>query len=111
VSRFGTDARVLMERPDQQSKIEEQIMSRKADLGLASASQIIRAAHRLYFDPDKNTVKRGAKSTGAGSIMRFVEVLVQLDVNFDIPSLDSETVLSLLPSNEFGKFMSSTSIT
>ncbi|MDQ6734650.1 MAG: hypothetical protein M3Z35_11165 [Nitrospirota bacterium] len=105
VRRFGRDAKVLLGRPDEQSKIEEQIMSRKADMGLASAKEVVRAAFLLYFDAERDIVKRGAKSTGAGSIMRFVEVLTQLDVNFDIPSLKAETILSLLPPQEFGKFI------
>lgn len=108
VRRFDTDAKVLMGRPYEQSKIEEQIMSRKAEMGLASATEVVRAAYRLYYDADRDTVKRGAKSTGAGSIMRFVEVLTQLDVNFDVPSLQADTILSLLPSHEFGGFMKNT---
>ena len=80
-------------------------MSRKAEMGLASAAEVVRAACRLYFDADRDIVKRGAKSTGAGSIMRFVEVLNQLDVNYDVASLTADTILSLLPGHEFGKFM------
>jgi len=105
VQRFGTDAKVLLGRPDEQSKIEEQIMSRKADMGLASATEVVRAAYRLYYDDVRDIVKRGAKSTGAGSIMRFVEVLTQLDVNFDVASLEADTILSLLPVEEFGRFV------
>ena len=105
VRRFDTDAKVLMGRPDQQSKIEEQIMSRKADMGLASSVEVVRAAYRLYYDADKDAVKRGAKSTGAGSIMRFIDVLTQLDVNFDVPSLQADVILALLPRQEFGRFM------
>lgn len=105
VRRFDTEAKVLMGRPHEQSKIEEQIMSRKADMGLATATEVVRAAYRLYYDPDHDAVRRGAKGTGAGSIMRFVEVLTQLDVNFDVPSLTANSILSLLPAHEFGKFM------
>jgi hypothetical protein len=105
VSRFGADARVLMGGPHQQAKIEEQIMSRKADMGLASANEVVRAAYQLYYDPDADAVKRGAKSTGAGSIMRLIDVLAQLDVNYDIPSLEANEIIALLPKKEFGKFL------
>lgn len=105
VRRFDTDAKVLMGRPDEQSKIEEQIMSRKSDMGLANAVEVVRAAYRLYYDADRDVVRRGAKSTGAGSIMRFVDVLTQLDVNFDVPSLKADVILTLLPGHEFGRFM------
>lgn len=107
VSRFGVEARVLMGLPHEQTKIEEQIMSRKRDMGLASSKELVRAAYQLYYDQDKNVVKRGAKSTGAGSIMRLIEVLSQLDVNFDVPSLEATEILALLPKEEFGKFLPS----
>lgn len=105
VSRFGVEARVLMGGPHEQAKIEEQIMSRKRDMGLASSKELVRAAYQLYYDPDKDAVKRGAKSTGAGSIMRLIDVLGQLDVNFDVPSLEASEILALLPRDEFGKFL------
>lgn len=105
VSRFGIEARVLMGGPHEQAKMEEQIMSRKTDMGLASSKEVVRAAYELYYDPDKNAVKRGAKSTGGGSIMRLIDILTQLDVNYDIPSLQAADILSLLPRREFGKFL------
>lgn len=105
VNRFGTEARVLMGGPHEQAKMEEQIMSRKTDMGLASSKEVVRAAYELYYDPDKDAVKRGAKSTGAGSVMRLIDILTQLDVNYDIPSLQASDILSLLPRKEFEKFL------
>jgi hypothetical protein len=105
VSRFGQEARVLMGGPHEQAKMEEQIMSRKSDIGLASSKEVVRAAYLLYYDPDKDVVRRGAKSTGTGSIMRLIDILKQLDVNYDVASLDAQEIVSLLPRAEFAKFL------
>lgn len=105
VSRFGPDARVLMGGASEQSKIEEQIMSRKSDTGLASSPQVVRVANQLYFDADKGSVRKGAKGTGGGSIMRLIEVLAQFDVNYDVSSLSADSIVGLLPQREFERFI------
>lgn len=102
--RFGSYAKVLMGRPDEQTKIEEQIMSRKSEMGLASSTELIRAIYDLYYDESRGVVKRGAKGGGPGSVMRLIDVLGQLDVNYDIASIKAENLLALLPSNEFAKY-------
>lgn len=104
VQRFDMHARVLMERPYQQSKMEEQIMSRKSDLGLAGSPNIIKLIYRLYWDASKNAVLKGAKGDGPGSIMRLITVLRQLDATFDVASLSPDRLLALLPRTEFKRF-------
>lgn len=104
VRRFGMHAKVLLGRPDEQSKIEEQIMSRKSEMGLASSKEVIRAVYELYFDDERGGVKRGAKGGGPGSVMRLIDVLGQLDVNYDVYSMKAEILLALLPDNEFAKY-------
>ncbi|MCZ8172979.1 MAG: hypothetical protein O9272_14695, partial [Brevundimonas sp.] len=51
VATFGSAARVLMEAPHEQSKIEENIMSRRVDFPLAGSEEVVKAVHRLYWDP------------------------------------------------------------
>lgn len=101
VSRFGAHARVLLGRASEQTKIEEQVMSRTADLGLAGSVEFVRLLHRIYWDPTKNAVRKGAKGTGKGSIMRIIEVMQHLDVTYDVQSLSAEQFEELLPRPEF----------
>lgn len=101
VSQFGTKARVLLGRPDEHSKLEEQLMSRKVGASYAYSESVMDVVNRLYWDGPKLKTKRGAKSTGMGSIVRFVQVLRQLDVTYDVASLDANGLYELLPSPEF----------
>lgn len=101
VFTFRDRARVLMERPDQHTKLEEQLLSRKAALHFAYSQQLVEVIHLLYWDPEKGRARRGAKSTGAGSIVRLMDVLRQLEVNFDLLGVDSARILDLLPRPEF----------
>lgn len=105
VARFGTHARVLMDRPDGQSKIEEQVMSRKADWQLSSSESFVRLLNRLYWDSDSQGVRRGARGNGPGSVPRLIKVLEQLDRTYDIPSMTPDEISNLLPIDEFGKFL------
>lgn len=101
VSRFGHHARVLLGGASEQTKMEEQVMSRTADLGLAGSAEFVRLLHRIYWDSKKNAVRKGAKGTGKGSIMRMIEVMQHLDVTFDVQSLTAEQFEHLLPAPEF----------
>jgi len=103
VLRFGEHAAVLMDKIAQ-SKIEEQVMSRRDDPPLAYHVEFIRALHRLYWDIDANEVKTGASSTGPGSIMHMMDLLSQFDLTFDIASLAVDDFMRLLP-NDFKRFI------
>jgi hypothetical protein len=102
VERFGTQARVLMDQPSGQSKIEEQVMSRSTGLQLSTSQPFVKALNRLYWDSDRKEVKRGARGDGPGSIMRLIRVLNQLDATYDFPSLTADEIVDLLPQGEFG---------
>lgn len=54
----------------------------------------------LYLDTDRQAPKPGSQvaTTSGGSIRRFVRVLQQLDVNYDIYGMSGADILSLLPS-------------
>ncbi|MCW4460824.1 hypothetical protein OK349_03835 [Sphingomonas sp. BT-65] len=101
VHRFGPHARVLLGKASEQTKMEEQVMSRTAELGLAGSTEFVRLLHRLYWDPKKNAVRKGAKGQGKGSIMRVIEIMHHLDVTFDVQSLGAEQIEQLLPQPEF----------
>lgn len=101
VSQFGHMARVILGRPDQHTKFEEQLMSRKVGASFAYSKALMEVVNRLYWDGAKLKPKRGAKSTGAGSIVRLIQVLQQIDVTFDVASLDADRIYELLPESEF----------
>ena len=101
MTRFGPHARVLLGKASEQTKMEEQVMSRTADLGLAGSPEFVRFLHRQYWDSKKGEVRKGAKGTGKGSIMRVIEIMQHLDVTFDVQSLVAEQIELLLPQPEF----------
>lgn len=101
VAQFGSNARVMLGAPAEHSKLEEQLMSRKVGSGYAYSSSLMEVVNRLYWDGPSQKTKRGAKSTGKGSVVRLVQVLQQLDVTYDVASLDADRLLALLPVPEF----------
>lgn len=64
---------------------------------------IIEAADNLYWDEAKHNLKRGVGSKGPGSPRRFVNVIGQFELTYDLNSMKSESILELLP-NEFKKW-------
>jgi len=101
VAQFGQKARVLLGTPAEHSKLEEQLMSRKVGSGYAYSTSLMDVVNRLYWDGPNQKTKRGAKSTGKGSVVRLVQVLQQLDVTYDVASIDADRLFALLPAPEF----------
>jgi hypothetical protein len=59
---------------------------------------VMAAANQLYFDPKKLKPKFGAiPKSKAGSMYRFVDVIQQLELNFDLYSMTGDEIISLLP--------------
>jgi len=60
---------------------------------------VLEAAMALYFDPKRGRPKPGAQASHRhpGSVRRFVRVLQQLDVTYDIYGLAGTQILELLP--------------
>ena len=103
VLRFGEYAVVLMGTEIGQSKIEEQVMSRRVDQPLAYHKEFIKTLHRLYWDAEEDNLKSGARGEGPGSIMHMIDLLTQFDMTFDISSLEVDDFMRLLPS-DFNRF-------
>jgi len=65
---------------------------------------IIKAARLLYYDEKKRKPKRGAQDPERpGNLFRFVRVLQQLDLNYDLYGMDAHAILDLLP-DEFDEW-------
>lgn len=79
-----------------ESSIYQEITSRR---DLIANRGVIEAALHLYVDARRGTIKRGAQvQTGApGTIRRFVRVLQQLDLTYDIYGLTGRELAGLLP--------------
>jgi hypothetical protein len=63
----------------------------------------VELATQFYFNPETQKLRRGAGTKGPGGLRRFLGVLQQLDLTFDLHSLTVERLKALLP-NEFGKW-------
>ena len=80
----------------------EQLASRQE---FVSNPGIIEAADLLYFDSTTGKPKRGAASNKRrpGTLRRFVDVIQQFELTYDLHSLSGRQILPLLP-EEFRKW-------
>jgi hypothetical protein len=81
-------------------EIVEQLASRKE---LVTNRGVIELATRLYYDPEKNSFKRGAGSRVKGAARRLAALLDQLDLTFYLYGMTADELLALLP-QEFDRF-------
>lgn len=70
---------------------------------LIACRAVVDTATWLYFDFDREKIKRGAGSKDAGGCRRLIDFLQQIDCTFDLPVLNQDRLRSLLP-EEFSKF-------
>ena len=99
----GNKALLLLGNPvHRPTKFFEEFSSRQVFI---TNSGVIEAANLLYYDYQKNIAKRGAAVTTrkAGTVHRFIDVIQQLDLNYDLYSMNGEEILGLLPP-EFNKW-------
>jgi len=81
----------------------EQFASRQF---IISHKNIVEAIRTLYFDCQKGKPKKGAQSiTKPGNIRRFVSVIQQFELTYDIYTISPERILDLLP-DEFKNWKS-----
>ena len=79
----------------------EQFASRQF---IISHRNIVEVIHRLYWDPRRGKPRSGAQSRRrGGNIRRFVKVIQQFELTYDIYSMSSERILELLP-DEFNRW-------
>lgn len=80
----------------------EQLASRQEFI---SNSSIIELATYLYFDRNKNELKKGAAGKGEGSARRLVGVINQFSRTWDLYGMGYKDIAKLLP-DEFNKYVS-----
>jgi hypothetical protein len=98
VRQYGPLAKYILassEHGIHHSQFTEDFTARR---DMLSNPRLIETAGRLYFDERKHILKRGA-SSARGNVRRFIKVLSQFDLNFDLfgDNLAPEQVLDLLP--------------
>ena len=91
---------LLYQRIHTPGEIVEQIVSRQE---LVQNRAFLKTATELYYDPEKNTLKRGSSSKAGGGPRRLADVFSQFELTRDMFSLDCQEILTLLPI-EFNKF-------
>lgn len=95
--RHGADSILLLSGPVHlEGAIYHEIASRQ---DLIANKGVVGAALRLYLDPERPAPKQGSQDPKAqpGTIRRFVRVLQQLDVTYDIYGMSDKQILELLP--------------
>jgi hypothetical protein len=66
--------------------------------------EVIRLFTQLYWDPTEGKIKRGALShakKARGTLRRFIQLLKQLEVTYDIQGMTASRITALLPLREF----------
>ena len=71
---------------------------------ILAARSAISVANRLYYDPTKNKMRRGAGSKINGSVRRLIDYLQQIRLTFDIHSIEDNHLFDMLP-REFDSFV------
>ena len=94
---------VLCQNPHSPGDFVEQLASRQERI---TNPAIIAAANRLYFDENTRKPKRGAAPNWRkpGTLRRLGDVLDQLDLTYDLYSMSSGDLVSLLP-REFATYL------
>jgi hypothetical protein len=86
--------------PHEVSEVYRELAGRQE---LVTNSAVIAAVTRIYYDDAKGKLKRVGTSRTPGSVRRFVEVLMQLDVTWDLYSMSADELIVMLPP-EFDRF-------
>ena len=95
------DALILLGGPfGSHGEVVEQFASR---LEIVTNRGLIQSLTTLYWDTPSKKLRRGAGGKDAGSARRLADVLLQFDLTWDLYSLNSASLLGLLP-KEFDKF-------
>lgn len=92
----GEKTRLLLaSQLHEENRFHHQIASRQ---NLITNPNIMEALDILYFDQKTQRPKRGAQNQGApGCLYRFIDIIQQLDVTYDLHSIKADRLISLLP--------------
>ncbi len=85
-----------------ESKFHHELASRQT---LITNKGILEAADKMYFKESEGHPKKGAlmKKDAPGTLQRFIDIIQQLDLTYDLYSMSGEEIIALLPP-EFDKW-------
>ena len=86
---------LLCQRPGRPGDLVEQLASRQQ---IVTNPAIMQIATDCFVDAATGQQKRAANSKGAGGARRFVDVLNQFDVTWDLSSISADGLRSMIPS-------------
>lgn len=91
-----------------ESKLNHEFAGRQS---LITNKGIMAAAFQLYFDPSSKKPKRGAqlKKNAPGTLYRFIDVIQQLELNYDLYSMTNDEIMDILPT-EFDQWKASIAV-
>lgn len=103
IRQYGKLARFLLTNPvNKENRLYHQICVRQ---NFVSNPAIMEAAQVLYCSPRTGGLKPGSVSiTEPGGGYRFITIIQQLELTYDLFSMSAEQILSLLP-KEFGPWL------
>ena len=85
---------LLCQKPGRPGDLVEQLASRQQ---LVTNAAIMQTATDCFVDPVKGTQRKSANSKGTGGARRFVAVLSQFDVTWDLSMLSASGLQAMLP--------------
>ena len=101
VYKYGSEAEFLLcKPPNTRGDLLEQLTSVQY---LPNCHSFISAGRALYWDDDTKALKRGAGGKGAGSPRRFMAWIAQIELNYDLFEIGTQTLIEMLPA-EFDRF-------
>ena len=105
VDLYGEDSIFMLgKEPSTRGELTEQILGTQE---LLYSRGVMQLASKLYTDNEKKTFKRNVTSrTKGGTIFRYINLLKQLKINFDLYSISCDELEGMLP-KEFDYFLQS----
>jgi hypothetical protein len=85
---------LLCQHPGRPGELVEQLASRQQ---VVTNSAIVGTATRIFVDPATGRLRRNSSGKGKGSPRRFVAILDQFDVTWDLSSLTAPELDNMLP--------------
>jgi len=85
---------VLCQRPGRPGDLVEQLASRQQ---IVTNPSIMQVATDWFVDPISHQQRRNANSKGAGGPRRFVDILSQFDLTWDLSSMSPDELQGRLP--------------
>lgn len=95
---------IFCQSPSGLGDFDEELGSRQE---IAMSKGILESADILYWDSNEEKAKRGATTRNKpGTLRRFITIIQQLEVNYDLHSMTGNQIVELFPKHEFSKWLS-----